>query len=443
MRAKIEKLVYGGEGLAHAGGEAVFVPFVLPGEEVELAPGMRKKKFVRAHVTRVLEASPDRVNAQCPHFGICGGCDYQHISYEAQLRYKEQILRETLRRLGRIDWQGAISVHASPPWEYRNRAQWKVRAVSSGRSGEGTGSGARSSGSEPSGIGYFRANSSTLCPVEVCTILSPKLFATFEEFRTMLNEGKLPETLREVEAFVDAEDRGMLLNLSCTSLPRGAEALAKTLSERIEGVKSILLQDLRGERMALHGPGFLQYKVSQNSFRVGHLSFFQVNRFIVEEMANVVATAAESGELAFDLYAGVGLFAAALAGNFGHVEAVEANPAAARDLETNAGLSGKTITARNDSTEAFLAGWKQKRGAATPDVVIADPPRAGIEPAALEKLAAIAPKRVLYISCDPSTLARDLANLYAMAYTIEDIHLFDMFPQTYHIETLVRLERAR
>ena len=444
MRAKIEKLVYGGEGLAHEGGEAVFVPFVLPGEELELTPGTRKKKFVRAHVTRVLEASPDRVDPRCPHFGVCGGCDYQHVSYEAQLRYKEQILRETLRRLGRIDWQNPISVHASPPWEYRNRAQWKVRPISEadGRSREDASSGARSSGNEHSDIGYFRAGSSTLCAVHVCTILSPKLLATFEQFRMMLSEGKLPETVREVEAFADAEDRGILLNISCTSLPRGAEALAKMLSERIGGVKSILLQDVRGERMSLHGPGFLQYKVSQSSFRVGHLSFFQVNRFLINEMASAAAAAAGSGELAFDLYAGVGLFSTTLAGNFARVEAVEANPAAARDLETNAGLSGKTIKARNDSAEAFLTEWKQKRGA-TPDVVILDPPRAGIEPTALDKLPAIAPARILYVSCDPSTLARDLAHLCARAYTLQEIHLFDMFPQTYHIETLVRMERVR
>lgn len=435
MRVEIEKLVYGGEGLAHENGEAVFVPFVLPGEEVEIAAGERKKKFVRGHLTRVVNASPERVEAQCPHFGVCGGCDYQHIAYEAQLRYKEQILRETLRRLGKIDWKGAITVHASPPWQYRNRAQWKIRPLSADR--------ASGSVNEAPGIGYFRAGSSTLCPVEVCSILSPKLFATVEALRNALRESKLPETLREVEAFVDAEDRGVLLNISCTSLPRAAESIARMLSERIEDVKSILIQDTRGERMSLHGPGFLQYKVAQNGFRVGHMSFFQVNRFLVEEMASVVAAAAGSGEVALDLYAGVGLFAMSLANNFGHVEAVEANPASARDLETNAGLSGKTIAARNDSVEAFLAAWKRKRGVAAPDVVIADPPRAGIEAGALEKLIEIAPQRIVYASCDPSTLARDLAKLCGKAYALRELYLFDMFPQTYHIEAIARLERVR
>ncbi|HEV2315897.1 MAG TPA: 23S rRNA (uracil(1939)-C(5))-methyltransferase RlmD [Candidatus Acidoferrales bacterium] len=435
MRVKIEKLVYGGEGLAHENGEAVFVPFVLPGEEVELDAGERKKKFVRGRLTRVVTASPERVEAQCPHFGVCGGCDYQHISYEAQLRYKEQILRETLRRLGKIDWKGPIMVHASPPWQYRNRAQWKIRPLSGDRAG--------ASVNEAAGIGYFRAGSSTLCPVELCPVLSPKLFATFEALRSALREGKLPETLREVEAFADAEDHGVLLNISCTSLPRSAGSIAKMLSERIEDVKSVLIQDARGERMSLHGPGFLQYKVAQNSFRVGHMSFFQVNRFLVEEMASVVAAAAGSGEVALDLYAGVGLFAMSLAKSFGHVEAVEANPASARDLETNAGLSGKVIAARNDSTEAFLAAWRRKRGVAAPDAVIVDPPRAGIEPDALEKLIEIAPRRIVYASCDPSTLARDLAKLCGKAYALHGLYLFDMFPQTYHIEAIARLERVR
>ncbi len=435
MRVKIEKLVYGGEGLAHENGEAVFVPFVLPGEEVEIDAGERKKKFVRGRLTRVVTASPERVDAQCPHFGACGGCDHQHMAYEAQLRYKEQILRETLRRLGKIDWKGPITVHASPPWQYRNRAQWKIRPLS----GDHAGASIR----EASGIGYFRAGSSTLCPVEVCPILSPKLFATFEALRSALREGKLPETLREVEAFVDAEDRGVLLNISCTSLPRAAETIATMLSERIADVKSILIQDAHGERMSLHGPGFLQYKVAQNSFRVGHMSFFQVNRFLVEKMASVVAAAAGSGEVALDLYAGVGLFAMSLTKSFGHVEAVEANPASARDLETNAGLSGKTIAARNDSTEAFLAAWKRKRGVAAPDVVIADPPRAGIEPDALEQLIEIAPQRIVYASCDPSTLARDLAKLCGKAYALQELYLFDMFPQTYHIEAVARLDRVR
>ena len=129
MDITIEKLIYGGDGLAHHEGSTVFVPFVLPAERVSASPIEEKKKFVRARMDRVLDPSPDRVAAACPHFGVCGGCNYQHIPYEAQLRYKSEILRETLRRIGRIDWTGEITTHASPPFGYRNRAQWKIRDI--------------------------------------------------------------------------------------------------------------------------------------------------------------------------------------------------------------------------------------------------------------------------------------------------------------------------
>lgn len=433
MRAKIEKLVYGGEGLTHANGETLFVPFVLPEEEIEVEIAERNKKLIRGNVQQILAASPGRTHARCPHFGVCGGCDYQHISYEAQLRFKEQILRETLRRLGRIDWQGPVTLHPSPPWEYRNRAQWKVRSLAS--------ESAKSKHNETMGIGYFRARSAILCPIEECPILSPALFAAFQALRSALGQGKLSPLLREVEAFADAEDKTLLLNVTCASLPRAAADIAQAILDAVPAATSILLRDVPGERMALQGPGFLLYKAGQKSFRVGHLSFFQVNRFLVEEMAAVIATAAGNGELAFDLYAGVGLFSASLAEHFSRVEAVEADPASARDLEQNAGSRGKGIRTHNQTAEAFLSEWKRKRNA-SPEVIVVDPPRAGLEESALRQLIAIRPRRVLYISCDPSTLARDLAKLCAEAYTLQEIHLFDMFPQTYHIESFVRLERA-
>src|SRR5690349_14568837 len=134
-RVTIEKLVYGGEGLAHADGETIFVPFVLQGEEAEVEVTERKKKLVRGRVARIVNSSPARITPRCPHFGVCGGCDYQHASYEEQLRIKESILRETLRRIGRVEWDGPIAIHKSPPWEYRNRAQWKIQPASGNAAG--------------------------------------------------------------------------------------------------------------------------------------------------------------------------------------------------------------------------------------------------------------------------------------------------------------------
>src|SRR5277367_5471508 len=177
MEITIEKLIYGGEGLAHHDGSTVFVPFVLPAERVAAAPVEQKKKFIRARMERVLEPSPDRAAARCPHFGVCGGCDYQHISYDAQLKFKTEILRETLRRIGRVDWPGEITTHPSPPWAYRNRAQWKVRPLEAASEREGE-SVEGPDGKVKLGIGYFKANTTALCAVETCEIVSPLLLKT-------------------------------------------------------------------------------------------------------------------------------------------------------------------------------------------------------------------------------------------------------------------------
>lgn len=435
MRAKIEKLVYGGEGLAHENGETLFVPFVLSGEEIDVEITERKKKLLRGRTTQVLKASPHRVEPRCPHFGVCGGCDYQHISYDTQLEIKEEILRETLRRIGRVDWKERITVHGSPPWEYRNRAQWKVRSLASLRAGlHPTEAG--------SSIGYFQTRSSVLCPVKTCSIISPKLLATFQALRAALANGKLPSTVREVEVFADASDTELLLTVSCSSVPRSPEPLLQTLVQMLPAAKSILLRDVAGARMALLGPGFLQYDVLRKRFRVGQLSFFQVNRFLVDELAGTVAAVSGSGDLAFDLYAGVGLLTAFLADHFSKVVAVEADPASARDLESVGRSSGDAIAVHNHSASLFLSDWKRKRSARAPDAVVVDPPRAGLEESVAEQLTTLAPRRIVYVSCDPSTLARDLAKLLSGAHTLREIHLFDMFPQTYHIESVVLLERA-
>ena len=198
MEVRIEKLVYGGDGLAHDGGNTVFVPLVLPGELVQISAAAKKKKFIRGRLERVVEPSAERVSAPCPHFGRCGGCQYQHMPYEAQIRYKSEILRETLGRIGRIQWTGAIETQASPPFGYRNRAQWKLRPNQEGGSGG-------------SAIGYFEMGSMRLCPVTECSILSTRLAETFLRLREMVSNEKVLADIDEIEAFADSEDQKILL----------------------------------------------------------------------------------------------------------------------------------------------------------------------------------------------------------------------------------------
>ena len=430
MEVRIEKLVYGGDGLAHHEGQTVFVPLVLPGELVTIAAAAKKKKFVRGRLLSVTEPSADRVPAPCPYFGRCGGCQYQHIPYDAQLRYKVEILRETLGRIGRVQWDGPIATHASPPFGYRNRTQWKIATIPEGDH-------------NVSKIGYYEAASTRLCAVDQCAILSPRLDETFKKLRTLVAANKSFSAIDEIEAFSDAADEKILLNLSAERLTESPEAIATALRQAIPYAESILIQDRKADKFELFGPGYMTYKVGSTEFRTGHLSFFQVNRFMIDVLIeNVIGDS--RGRMALDLFAGVGLFTVPLTTRFDRVIGVESNLAAAKDLEVNLQSSGgASTTHRHATAEAFLTHWHE-----TPDLVVLDPPRAGIDPETLARLKKLAPWRVNYVSCDPATLARDLAALVGSKenpgpYEIRDINLFDIFPQTYHMEVLARLKRRK
>jgi 23S rRNA (uracil1939-C5)-methyltransferase len=421
----IEKLVYGGDGLAHHEGRTIFAPFVLPDETVSIEPVERHKKFIRGRVALITKPSADRIAAPCPHFGICGGCHYQHIPYDLQLRYKAEILRETLSRLGRISWDGPIIPHPSPPFGYRNRVQWKI-----GQDEHGT-----------RAVGYFQAGSQKLCPIRECPISSPLIGEALRAVARLLEAGKLPASLREMEVFADHADAELLLNLSLERFEGSPDQLAEVFRSELPQVQTALIHDQARDRFELVGPGHISYRVDDHSYRVGHLSFFQVNRSLLDELVRLVVGEAR-GHLALDLFAGVGLFTVPLAHRFQRVIAVESNVAAARDLEANLQQSGAASPAwRHTSVEAFLEHWRGK-----PDLVVLDPPRTGVPASALHGLVKLAPENIVYLSCDPATLARDLALLAGSAekpgnYQIREVHLVDVFPQTYHIEALVRLSR--
>jgi 23S rRNA (uracil1939-C5)-methyltransferase len=418
MNVKIEKLVYGGEGLGHQDGHTIFVPFVLPEEVVTIRPREKKKKFIRGTVREVVAASPLRTAATCRHFTTCGGCHYQHIPYEAQLEFKVGILRETLARLGRIEWSGPIHTHASPPLRYRNRAQWKVRRM---------GNALR--------IGYFQTGTTALCPAEECPVLAPELEQMLGVLADMASRGALPESLREVEAFVNGDGRA-LLNVSLGQFPSAPALLAATLSEALTNVETVLLHEAARDRFELTGPGFITYRVNGRDYRVGHLSFFQANRFLLDELVSITVGSA-AGALALDLYCGVGLFTLHLAASFERVIAVESNAAAVRDLESNLGSTGGRVHVMQGPVEQAVAVMDER-----PGVIVLDPPRTGVEGGAISKVLALEAPEIRYLSCDPATLARDLSALTPHGYAIAELHLFDLFPQTYHLETLAVLRRA-
>jgi len=430
LRLSIEKLVYGGDGLAHADGNTVFVPYVLPGEEVRAEERAKKKKLIWAKLLEVSSASKERVKAPCPQFQTCGGCHYQHIAAGEQVRLKKEILRETLSRLGGISWVGPIQEHTAEPYGYRNRAQW---AVKSGM---------------PRALGYFLPESSFIVPIDECPVLSPRLAETFGRLQEMARSGALPTGILEIEAFADSADEKIALNIAFERFPRPAAELAARLREALPRVESLLLLDQKKDKFELTGPGYLVHEAGGYKFRVSHLSFFQVNRFLIGDLLDTV-TAGAKGRLALDMYAGVGFFTLPLAHAFEKVVSVDANLAATRDLYANADAAGVAVTSHNEHAEDFLKKTKER-----PEFVVLDPPRAGLGAETAAMLADLGAAEIVYLSCDPSTLARDLAVLTnspkkpketaapRVRYEVSEMHLFDLFPQTYHIETLVRLKKV-
>ena len=426
----VEKLVYGGEGLAHADGNTVFVPYVLPGESVRAAEKSRKKKIVWANLLEVTSASKGRVAAPCPHFRTCGGCHYQHIAIVEQVRLKKEILQETLSRIGGISWDREIQEHTAESYGYRNRAQWAMRK------------------GIPRALGYFLPESSHIVPVDECRVLSPRLEQSLKQLQEMARNNSLPAGILEIEAFADSRDEKIALNVAFERFSRPAAELAAVFTAELPQIASLLLLDQKKNKFELTGPGHLIHEAGGFRFRVSHLSFFQVNRFLVEDLLTTM-TAGAKGGTALDLYAGVGFFTLPLAKTFQKVISVDANLAATRDLHENAKAAGVSIVSHNEHTEDFLKKTKEK-----PEFVVLDPPRAGLGAQAAVRLAELGAAEIAYLSCDPSTLARDLAVLTnsprkpkdvgapSVRYKLSELHFFDLFPQTYHIETLARLKRA-
>jgi 23S rRNA (uracil1939-C5)-methyltransferase len=382
----VEKWVYGGGSLARVEGQVLIAPFLLPAETARI----EAVDPPHARLVELVQASPERVAPPCLLFSNCGGCHYQHAPYEFQLARKVEILREQLQRVGKLKWDGEIPVISGPPLGYRNRAQFHI---TQGR------------------IGYLAAGSHALVPVDgECPISSPRLNQGLEMLRRRMRDPRFPRFVRALELFTNETE--IQVNVLEADRPVG-----RHFYEWCESASVI------------------EYATGLGTFRVSPRSFFQVNRFLVEKLVEA-ALPAEGGESALDLYAGVGLFAIPLARLFRTVTAIESGVSAARDLTVSAERAGVAIDTRNARVEDHLAKLDS-----APDYVLADPPRAGLGKIVTANLERLKPPRITIVSCDPATLARDIAAL--KSYQIEQMTMVDLFPQTYHLETIVSLRRRQ
>lgn len=431
MKLAIEKVVYGGAGLARmesgAGAESVFVPFTLAGEVVEAELSESKGAVREGSLTQIVTASQDRVEPRCIHFGACGGCQYQHATYDTQLELKRRILKETLERAG-VDELLEIQTHSAQPWEYRNRVRMRV-AFAEGRLR----------------VGYLRRGSVEFLPIEMCPIAAPVLWRTAQAMLGSMDA--LPQwaaAIREVELFATGDEQKLQMTLFVAAQPaKGFEALCIAVQEKVPELSGAGVQILEGsvgsrkvQRVkagAEWGAAGVSYKVGDESYWVGRGSFFQVNRFLVPGLVQLAAEG-RGGRLAWDLYAGVGLFSRVLAASFDEVVAVEAQKG---NLDANFRGPGRTAVAT--TTVNFLRQAVLERD--RPDLIVMDPPRAGVGAEVCDLLARIKAPELVYISCDPTTLGRDLRLMVDSGYKVNQVHVVDMFPQTFHQETVAVLRR--
>jgi 23S rRNA (uracil1939-C5)-methyltransferase len=438
MELKIEKWIYGGEGLARMApnetgrGKAVFVPFVLPGETADVAITEEKSGFARATLKAVTSPSPARVERRCPYFQRCGGCQYQHADYARQLEWKRDILLETLQRTAKIRPEGEIQLHSGPAYEYRNRTRLKARSA------------------PDFAIGYHRLGTNDLLPVTECPISSRLIQRAIAA--TWITGGKSSsQSLREIQFFGDHSDSKLLVEFYTDRDvdPHSLQPFADSLRAELPEVVGVTVfpwstgeddedrsaaMSFRSSAGTTFGDLSLEYETAYSDFRVSAGSFFQTNRFLIDELVSTAIGDAE-GRTALDLYAGTGLFSVPLARRFDRVIAVEASPFSYSDLHHNAPPNVKAVQA---TTEKYLDNVGRKAGL---DLVLLDPPRSGMGERTVRMLVQTQVPRITYVSCDPATLARDLRVLTGAGYRLVSAHLVDLFPQTFHMETVIHLVR--
>jgi 23S rRNA (uracil1939-C5)-methyltransferase len=434
MKSQIEKAVYGGAGLAHqtegeGAGKAVFVPFTLPGEIVEARLLEQKNDFAEASLLQILTASEDRIQPRCAHFGQCGGCQYQHAAYPAQVQMKVAILQETLERAG-LTTLPAIQRHPGAPWAYRNRTRLRIAEREASLR-----------------VGYNKRGSNEFLAIQECPISAPLVWRAAAALLQVAAENsaaaRLVREAVEVEFFTTGDEEKLQMSLFVRKAQRGLDALCEQMQKFVRELAgaevSLLLSSESKQRtrkprtLEIWGADGLIYQVAGEGYWVNRGGFFQVNRFLVAELVRIVSDG-RRGAVAWDLYAGVGLFSRALARSFQQVVAVEAS---ANDLSKS--FKGPGKRAVESTTVEFLRSAVLQRE--RPDLIVLDPPRAGVGTEVCALLARISSPEIVYVSCDPVTLARDLKVLVAAGYNIVEIHLIDMFPQTFHLETVMILRR--
>lgn len=404
FEVELTALAYGGEAIGRLpDGRAVFVPFVLPGERVRVKLVEEKNRFARAELLELLTASPQRIPPRCIHFGLCGGCHFQHLPYEAQLAAKTDILRDQLERIGKLHGVPLRPPVARQPWNYRNHVQFHLT---------------------PQGeLGYFTARGDRVFPIQEC---------------------HLPEaTISQVWPQLDFEG---ISEIERVGLRRGAGDDLQLILEgrdphppdiQVEGLPLSVIHSSPLGSLVLAGSPATTLEIHGRQFRVSAGSFFQVNTVMAEKMVeHLLEYLPQESLVVVDAYCGVGLFSAFLAPRAGRLVGIEASTDACEDFTINLD-EFENVELYEAPVEDVLPALE-----ICPDLMLVDPPRAGLTPRALDGILQLSPALLVYVSCDVATFARDAGRLSRSGYGLRQITPFDLFPQSYHLETISFWEKA-
>jgi len=420
LEVVVERPVYRGQGLARHEGQVVFVPRGLPGDRLRVRVASVTSGYVRAEIEQVLAPAAGRVDARCPHFAECGGCAYQHLDPAAQAGLKQAVLADALRRAG-VAWDAPIPVRPSPPEGWRTRATLHLEHAREGLR-----------------LGFHREGSHQVVDIARCLQLSPALTGAARGLRDALAARPgLARGVRDVE-LAESFDGGRLVASLETALAPAAAAGLASIGEAVPALTGLGATAGEGRRrrfLLLKGDPHVEATVHGLRLRAHVQSFFQANRFLVEALVQEVVDRTPAGGSVLDLYAGVGLFALPLGRRAEEVRGLELNPYAVEDARVNAAAAGLGPVRVHQGDVRDMAEWPPR-----PDErVILDPPRTGAGPEVVRLLAGRRPSSIVYVSCDPPTLGRDLKAFAALGYAPDSIAGFDLFPDTFHLETVVRL----
>jgi 23S rRNA (uracil1939-C5)-methyltransferase len=438
----IDRLAYGGRGVGRLDGFVVFVPDTAPGDRVRARLWRVKPGYAEADLVDVEAPSPVRTAAPCPHFGPCGGCIWQHVTYAAQAEAKEAIVRESLAHLGGLrDVDVRPIVRMAAPWYYRNKMEFSFH---------------------PDGLGLHRRGAfDKIVPIDTCYLESPRTNIVLAEVETFARRAALSSydprsrtgLLRQA-IIREAKSTGEVMVALITTAREvpGLQDLAQRLIAAVPEIVSVIHGTNAGPSdgvplanvTVVAGRPYLREILAGLTFQIGLETFFQTNTVQAEHLVEAVEAdaALRSGETVFDLYCGVGTFSLALARRAGRVWGIEIVAPSIEAARENAALNGiGNVEFASGDVRKVLPEIAERAG--RPDVLVLDPPRSGAGNRVMRKVAAAGAPRVVYVSCNPTTLAPDLKELLAAGYAVRHAQPFDLFPHTYHVECVVLAELER